>query len=47
MNALLIIGLIWVFIALIVGITFAIHRGQVYYGDTEYCSFCLNLNAIY
>jgi len=36
MNALLIIGLIWVFIALIVGITFAIHRGQVYYGDTEY-----------
>ncbi|KIM75363.1 hypothetical protein PILCRDRAFT_827270 [Piloderma croceum F 1598] len=35
-TALLVIGFIWIFIALIIGITFATHKGQVYYGVTQY-----------
>jgi len=35
-TALLVIGFIWLFIALIIGITFATHKGQMYYGDTQY-----------
>ncbi|KIM86585.1 hypothetical protein PILCRDRAFT_815818 [Piloderma croceum F 1598] len=35
-TALLVISFIWIFIALIIGITFATHKGKVYYGDTQY-----------
>ncbi|KAK7059068.1 hypothetical protein VNI00_001692 [Paramarasmius palmivorus] len=35
-TALLILGLIWLFIALNVGINMGIHKGKKYYGNTQY-----------
>lgn len=31
------IAIIWTFIALVVGTSFAVHKGETYYGNTGYC----------
>jgi len=38
-TALLVISVIWIFIALVIGIGMAAHKGQIYYGNTQYCGF--------
>ncbi|ESK97967.1 hypothetical protein Moror_905 [Moniliophthora roreri MCA 2997] len=35
-TALVVLAVIWIFIALIVGINMGVHRGQRYYGNTQY-----------
>lgn len=35
--AITVISGIWLFVILIVSIGYGIHRGQNYYGDTQYC----------
>lgn len=37
MTAHITIAFIWTFIALIIGISFATHKGEMYYGNTGYC----------
>jgi hypothetical protein len=34
--------LIYIFIGIVVGIPNAVHRNDVYYGDTQYCEFSLD-----
>jgi hypothetical protein len=43
--AILVVTTIWVFIALVVGISVATHRGQGYYGNTQYCQCTAVCNA--
>lgn len=38
-SSLAMIAGVWVFVGLVVGIPNAIHRNEVYYGDTIYCQF--------
>ncbi|KAK7468778.1 hypothetical protein VKT23_003279 [Stygiomarasmius scandens] len=45
-TALLVISVIWIFIALVVGIGIAAHKGQIYYGNTQYwCWITTDYNA--
>ena len=35
------VAFIWIFIGLVVGIPNAVHRNDIYYGETGFCEFCL------